>query len=106
MKCPACSYVNPTMSARCIQCRTTLEHEGVGHSDLYKQGMRAGDTRILSMVGTVVGGALGFLAASMIGDVSPGEVLAYTNLRLIVVGSALAGAVIGRLVAWWKNRWL
>ena len=106
MKCPGCQYVNPTMTARCMQCRTTLEHEGVGHSDLYREAVRAGDTRVFSGIGAVVGGVLATLGTSIVNEVSLDELWHYGNLRLIVMGGVLAGGLLGRLAAWRKNRWL
>ncbi len=105
MECPACHHVNPAMAVRCLQCRTTLEHEGVGHSVLYRQGVRSVDTRILAGIGTIIGGFLGAMVASVVYDETLQE-LAYSQMRPFVFGGMVIGGLIGRLAAWWKNRWL
>ena len=94
------------MSARCLQCGTTLSHEGVGHSDLYRKAVRGGDTRILAGIGGLAGAAIGALATSMINDVSMDELWHYPWLRAIVGLCAAAGGLAGRAIAWHKNRFL
>jgi len=71
-----------------------------GHSTAYLKGARSIDMRIYSVAGYLVGLGLAFVSLkTVLSDW-------YLNERLVYLASALAGGIIGQVLAWRKWRTL
>lgn len=101
MQCPSCNFLNDATSPVCVQCRTTIIHEAVGHSAAYLSAERRLDARMYGGAGAL----LGFLATAALLKFVLTE-LWETDQQLLNYSSvgAVGGGVLGRLVLQVKRR--
>lgn len=100
MQCPTCYYLNTATDVRCLQCRTTLIHEALGHSEGYRKATNDLDSRVYGGIGAFFGLAL---VATILMTLTP-QWLTNRGLYIAALIGAFAGGLIGRLVLRGKQR--
>ena len=101
MFCPICGTQNLATSVRCMQCGTTLIEGTEGRTEPYRKGARMLDNRMYGGIGALLGF---FLAAGLLEVVLTDLYLDERQIYGGASGGAVAGGLIGRLIAWQKWR--
>lgn len=93
MECPACNHLNSAMAVHCINCRSVLIHEAVGHSKEFKAAVSSLDTRMYGRLGGLAGF---FLSATLLKFVFTAHDLTDFEVYMAAMCAAVVGGFLGQ----------